>query len=69
MTPMIFASVLAQYNSSTDVVSTNLRLRWENQPGSKLFVVYTDERDTLSARFPVLRSRAFVIKITRLFRI
>jgi hypothetical protein len=69
VTPMMFTSALFQYNSSTDVVSTNLRLRWEYQPGSELFVVYNDDRDTLAARFPVLRNRAFVIKITRLCRI
>ena len=69
VTPMMFASALVQYNSSTDVVSTNLRLRWEYQPGSELFVVYNDERDTLASRSPVLRNRAFVIKVNRLFRL
>jgi hypothetical protein len=68
MTPLMFASALIQYNSSTNVVSTNLRLRWEYRPGSELFVVFTDERDTLAPRFPVLRNRALVIKINRLFR-
>src|SRR6202011_2284886 len=37
VTPLLFASALIQYNSSTDVVSTNLRLRWEYRPGSELF--------------------------------
>jgi hypothetical protein len=69
VTPWMFASALIQYNSSTDVVSTNLRLRWEYRPGSELFVVYTDERDTMAPRFPVLRNRVFVIKINRLFRL
>jgi hypothetical protein len=69
LTPLMFASALVQYNSSTDVMSTNLRLRWEYRPGSELFVVYNDERDTLAPRFPNLRNRAFVIKVNRLFRL
>jgi hypothetical protein len=69
VTPLLFASALIQYNSSTDVVSTNLRLRWEYRPGSELFVVYNDERDTAVTRFSVLRNRAFVVKINRLLRI
>ncbi|MEP7305241.1 MAG: hypothetical protein ABJA98_06970 [Acidobacteriota bacterium] len=68
VTPMMFTSALAQYNSSTNVISTNLRLRWEYQPGSELFVVYNDERDTLAPRFPGVRNRALVVKIIRLFR-
>jgi hypothetical protein len=69
LTPLMFASALVQYNSSTDLMSTNLRLRWEYRPGSELFVVYNDERDTLAPRFPSLRNRAFVIKVNRLFRL
>jgi hypothetical protein len=69
VTPMLFTSALVQYNSSTNIVSTNVRLRWEYQPGSELFVVYNDERDSVAPRFPVLRNRALVIKITRLFRL
>jgi hypothetical protein len=68
MTPLMFASALVQYNSSTRRASTNLRLRWEYRPGSELFVVYNDERDTLVQRFPDLQNRAFIIKVTRLFR-
>jgi len=68
MTPLMFASALVQYNSSTHRASTNLRLRWEYRPGSELFVVYNDERDTFAERFPALQNRAFIIKVTRLFR-
>ena len=68
-TPRMFFSGLLQYNSSLDVLSTNLRLRWEYQPGSELFVVYNDQRDTeLGRSFPMLENRAFVVKFTRLFR-
>jgi hypothetical protein len=68
MTPLMFTSALIQYNSSTNRVSTNIRLRWAYRPGSELFVVYNEERDTLSPRFPDLQNRAFIIKINRLFR-
>jgi hypothetical protein len=68
MTPMMFASALLQYNSSLNTVSTNARFRWEYQPGSELFVVYNEERNTLARSFPALSNRAFVVKINRLFR-
>lgn len=67
-TPMMFASALVQYNSGTNAVSTNVRFRWEYQPGSELFVVYNEERDTRTPHFPGLSTRAFIVKITRLFR-
>ena len=68
MTPLMFASALIQYNSSTNRVSSNVRLRWEYQPGSELFVVYNEERDSLSPHFPDLQNRALIVKINRLFR-
>ena len=69
MTPLMFVSALVQYNSSNSTLSTNLRLRWEYQPGSELFVVYNEGRDTLSPRrFPELEARSFVVKVNRLFR-
>lgn len=67
-TPRMFASGLLQYNSDDQSFSSNLRLRWEYSPGSELFVVYTDERDTARPGFPTLQNRAFVVKINRLFR-
>ena len=48
-TPRMFVSALIQYNSSSDTISTNLRLQWEYSPGSELFVVYSEDRDTDSA--------------------
>ena len=68
VSPLMFVSALLQYNSSTRSLGANVRLRWEYQPGSELFVVYNEERDTLSPRYPELRNRSFVIKINRLFR-
>ena len=68
-TPRMFVSALLQYNSTNNVLSTNVRLRWEYQPGSELFVVYNDQRDTwLNRGFPMLENRAVVVKFTRLFR-
>jgi hypothetical protein len=73
-TPLMFMSGLFQYNSADRAFSTNLRFRWEYAPGSELFLVYTDERDTTPeglatpATVRGLKNRAFVIKVNRLFR-
>jgi hypothetical protein len=66
--PRMFASALLQFSSSDRAFSSNLRFRWEYLPGSELFVVYTDERDTVVRGFPDLKNRAFVVKVNRLFR-
>jgi hypothetical protein len=66
--PRRFLSALVQYSSADNVFSSNLRYRWEYQPGSELFLVYTDERDTTTPGYPGLRNRAFVVKMTRLFQ-
>ncbi len=68
VTPQMFVSALLQYNSGNNSLGANLRLRWEYQPGSELFVVYNEQRDTLTPHFPELENRAFIIKINRLFR-
>jgi hypothetical protein len=69
MTPLMFASALIQYNSGINAISTNARFRWEYRPGSELFVVYNEERNTLTRSFPGLNNRAFIVKINRLFRV
>ena len=72
--PLMFASGLVQYSSADRAVSTNVRFRWEYLPGSELFLVYTDERDTTDERFATpttvrgLKNRAVVVKINRLLR-
>jgi hypothetical protein len=66
--PRMLASGLVQFSSSDEALSTNLRFRWEYLPGSELFVVYTDERDTFGVRPPELKNRSFVVKATRLLR-
>jgi len=66
-TPLRFFSALVQFNSADQTFSSNVRFRWEYQPGSELFVVYTDERDTTVVGYPGLRNKAFVVKVNRLF--
>jgi hypothetical protein len=64
----MFASALLQDNSTNHVVSANARLRWEYAPGSELFVVWNEERDTVAPRFPDLANRSFIVKVNRLLR-
>jgi hypothetical protein len=61
-------SALVQYNSSNSTMSSNVRLRWEYQPGSDLFVVYSEGRETIDPGVPRLQDQSFVVKMTRLFR-
>ncbi len=67
-TALMFASAFVQYNSSSQAVSSNIRFRWEYRPGSELFVVYNEDRDTLARRFPELANREFIVKVNRLLR-
>ena len=64
----MFTSALLQYNSTSNTVAANVRLRWEYHPGSELFVVYNEQRDTMGRRFPELENRALIVKFNRLFR-
>ena len=71
-TPRMFLSGLLQFSSSGNSFSTNFRFRWEYSPGSELFVVYSEDRDTdplVPDRFTALRNRGLVVKINRLFRL
>ncbi len=68
LTPLMFVSALVQYNASTRSLGANIRLRWEYRPGSELFAVYNEQRDTLTPRYLDLQNRSFVVKINRLFR-
>ena len=68
MTPLLFASALVQYNAATHSVSTNARVRWEYRPGSEVFVVYNEERDSSGVVTPGLFTRALVVKVNRFFR-
>lgn len=67
-TPRTFVGAFVQFNSTNHSLSVNARLRWEYRPGSDLFVVYSDSRNTLSRGFPGLETRALTVKVTRFFR-
>ena len=43
-----------------------MRVRWEYSPGSELFVVYSDGRNTDVEWFPQLQGRVLAAKITYL---
>ena len=67
LSPRLFLSGLVQYNSRSDALSGNFRLRWEWAPGSELFLAYTEERFTETLdRWGVLQNRGLVIKVNRL---
>ena len=69
MNPRMFVSALFQYDSESRELAANVRLRWEYRPGSELFVVYNEQRDTLRQGFPGLNNRALIVKVTRLFQL
>ncbi len=66
--PQAMVAALVQYNSSRHLATINVRFRWEYQPGSDLFVVYNEGRDTLDSAPSALRDRSFIVKLTRLVR-
>jgi hypothetical protein len=68
-TPAMWVAAFVQYNSTQSLASTNIRFKWEYSPGSDLFVVYSDGRDTTYRNRPGLQNRSFAVKVTRLFRI
>ena len=69
LTPRAFLSGLVQYNSRGETLGGNFRFRWEWAPGSELFLVYTEERNTdVLDRWSALSNRGFTIKANRLFR-
>ena len=67
-TALMFVSALIQYNSTARSLAANVRFRWEYTPGSEMFVVYNDQRDTRGLGFPDLTNRAFIVKVNRLLR-
>lgn len=68
MTPLMFASAFLQYGTANHGLSANLRFRWEYRPGSELFVVYNEERDTQLSLTRASRTRSLILKVNRLFR-
>ena len=72
ISPRMYFGGLVQYDSRSNSFSSNFRFRWEWAPGSELFVVYSDDRDTDPFQNPSsmeLRNRGWAIKVNRLFQI
>jgi hypothetical protein len=70
LSPRMFVGALVQYQSATKTATSNIRFRWEYQPGSEMFVVYSDGRDTDDTGFPPpILNRSVVVKVTKLFRL
>ncbi len=67
ISPRAFVSALGQYNSADSLTSLNVRLRWEYEPGSDLFVVFSTARDGHDG-YTTIRDRTLVVKMTRLMR-
>jgi hypothetical protein len=57
-----------QYNEGSHTMSSSVRLRWEYRPGSEIFIVYSDGRNTLVSGYPDLLNRSVAVKVTRLLR-
>ena len=66
--PRMIINSLVQYNKSRHSLNSSIRFRWEYTPGSELFIVYSEGRDTFETRIPELSNKSVVIKINRLFR-
>ncbi len=66
--PRLSMTGLVQVNAAAHTVSSSLRLRWEYTPGSEMFLVYSDGRDTTSATPIGLLNRSLVFKLTKLLR-
>ncbi len=66
-TTRLFVSSLVQFNMDARTLTSSIRLRWEYPPGSELFVVYSDGRDT-TVGGRGLQNRSFAVKATRLLR-
>lgn len=69
ISPRMIVSGLVQYNSEGNSVTSSARFRWEYKPGSDLFLVYSEGRDTsLPHERARLANRSIALKFTRLFR-
>ena len=66
-TTRLFMSSLMQFNVDAKTLSSSVRFRWEFRPGSDLFLVYSDGRDT-SGGSAALLNRTLAVKATRLLR-
>ncbi len=65
LSPEMTLRTLTQYNSTTNSVSTSVRLNWIYFPGSDLYVAYDELRSDLPG-VPWLQNRQLAIKMTYL---
>ena len=68
LSPRSFVAAFLQYNTAANSLSTNVRFRWEYQPGSDFYLVYNSIRDALVPGYPELETQSFIVKFTRLLR-
>ena len=61
-------AAFTQFNPAARSLTSSVRMRWEYVPGSELFLVYSDGRDTSLGGFPGLQNRSVAVKMTRLLR-
>ncbi len=66
-TTRLIVSSLIQFNADARTLASSVRFRWEYRPGSDMFLVYSDGRDTSRPGTYVL-NRSIAIKATRLVR-
>ena len=62
------SATLSRSNLNSEVISRGEYGAREYEPGSDLFIVYTEARNTRVGGFPELVNRGFAIKLTRLIR-
>lgn len=64
-TSTLFGTVLLQWNDVTDDIDLNFRFRWRHHPGSDLFIVYNESRNTnrLPGE-PISNFRQGIVKLT-----
>ncbi len=62
----LFLSGLFQYDNLTDQFLSNVRLRYNYEPLSDIFLVYNESRLTMD---PTLIDRSIILKLTKLLRL
>ena len=65
LSPEMTLRTLSQYNSTTDSVSTSVRLNWIYSPGSDVYIAYDELRVDMPG-VPWLQNRQLAVKMTYL---
>jgi hypothetical protein len=64
--PSFFIKPFIQWNSDTQIITSNFLLNFIHRPGSDLFIVYNEELDVSGPRFHT-ENRTILLKFTYLF--